>query len=125
MKYDKKQIGEHEPFRAKCALAIAGELSREELAELAEHTQNCSECREAYRDYNAVVNRGIPLLAATYGSTREDVVWDDSVTRTNHCARVREAQLRSLPEPPTHRAISDYRRKWQRPFVNLTLIGAA
>src|SRR6202453_1068397 len=118
MKYDKKQIGEHEPFRAKCALAIAGELSREELAELAEHTQKCSECREAYRDYNAVVNHGIPLLAATYGSVREDVVWDDSVARTKLFARVREAQLAALPAP-------NYQCKVRRPFVSLTLIGAA
>jgi hypothetical protein len=52
----------HESFEQLCALAIAGDLEPEEFRRLGEHLYECAECRAAYRDFHAIVERGFPVI---------------------------------------------------------------
>lgn len=53
---------QHEQFLELCALAASGNLSEAEGKKLREHLADCSECREAIRDFNSVVDGMIPEL---------------------------------------------------------------
>jgi hypothetical protein len=53
---------QHEEFLELCALATSGSLHRDEAKKLREHLVLCSECREAVRDFYAVVDGLIPEL---------------------------------------------------------------
>lgn len=57
----------HEKYRELCALAASGNLNQAEQEELREHLADCAECREAVKEFRAVVDDVI-LRAA------EDVV---------------------------------------------------
>jgi hypothetical protein len=52
--------GPHEEFLELCALATSGSLSDAERARLREHLPTCSECREALREFESVVNEIVP-----------------------------------------------------------------
>jgi hypothetical protein len=53
---------QHEEFLELCALATSGSLHRDEAKKLREHLVLCSECREAVRDFYAVVDGLMPEL---------------------------------------------------------------
>ena len=52
----------HESFEQLCALAIAGDLEPEEFRQLCEHLYECAQCRAAYRDFHAIIERGFPVI---------------------------------------------------------------
>jgi len=54
---------QHEEFLELCALAASGSLSEAEGKKLREHLVSCSECREAMKEFDAVVDEVIPKLA--------------------------------------------------------------
>jgi hypothetical protein len=54
---------QHEEFLELCALAASGSLSEPERKKLREHLVACSECREAMKEFNVVVDEVIPELA--------------------------------------------------------------
>jgi len=54
----------HDEFRELCAIATSGELSEQEQRKLREHLTGCPECRQALREFEAVVDVGVPLLAS-------------------------------------------------------------
>jgi len=54
---------QHEEFLELCALAASGSLNEAEAKKLRVHLVACSECREAMKDFNAVVDEVIPELA--------------------------------------------------------------
>jgi hypothetical protein len=54
----------HEEFLKLCALSTSGALSAEEQKKLREHLQSCSACREAMKQFEAVVDHGIPALGS-------------------------------------------------------------
>jgi hypothetical protein len=53
----------HEEFLELCALAASGSLGEAEGKKLREHLVACSECREAMKEFNVVVDEVIPELA--------------------------------------------------------------
>jgi len=55
--------GPHDEFLELCAVSTSGHLSEEERNRLEEHLAVCSACREALRQYEAVVDEAIPALA--------------------------------------------------------------
>jgi len=57
------RAGQHEEFLELCALSTSGSLSEEEQKRLREHLATCAECREAMKQYERVVDCGIPALA--------------------------------------------------------------
>jgi len=54
--------GPHDEFLELCAVSTSGHLSEEERKRLQEHLAVCSDCREALRQYEAVVEQAIPAL---------------------------------------------------------------
>jgi signal transduction histidine kinase len=58
------QIEPHDEFLELCAVATSGQLTIEEQKKLREHLAVCSSCREATREYEAVVSHAIPAMAA-------------------------------------------------------------
>lgn len=56
--------GPHDEFLELCAVSTSGQLSEEEQNRLKEHLAVCPACREALRQYEAVVDRAIPAIAS-------------------------------------------------------------
>ena len=54
----------HDEFRELCAISTSGELSDQEQRKLKEHLTGCPECRQTLKEFEAVVDIGIPLLAS-------------------------------------------------------------
>ena len=54
----------HDEFLELCAVSTSGQLTEEEQKKLQEHLAVCESCREALRQYEAVVNQAIPAIAA-------------------------------------------------------------
>ena len=53
----------HDEFLELCAVSTSGELSQEEQRRLKEHLAVCPECRQALKEFEAVVDVGVPLLS--------------------------------------------------------------
>src|SRR5579864_1823234 len=54
----------HDEFLELCAVSTSGELSQEEQRRLKEHLAVCPECRQALKEFEAVVDVGVPLLSS-------------------------------------------------------------
>jgi hypothetical protein len=65
----------HDQFLALCALSTSGELTEEEHKRLQEHLAACPSCREAKKQYDAVVSNAIPALAPEPESVEPDPSW--------------------------------------------------
>ena len=65
----------HDEFLALCALSTSGELTAEERTRLQEHLAACPSCREAMKQYEAVVSETIPALAPHPESVESDPSW--------------------------------------------------
>ena len=65
----------HDEFLELCAISTSGELTGEERARLKEHLAVCPSCREAMKQYNAVVSKTIPALASDPESLESDPSW--------------------------------------------------
>src|SRR5208283_2620512 len=59
------QSGPHDEFLELCAVSTSGELTEEEQERLQEHLAVCPSCREVLRQYESVVDRAIPAVAAS------------------------------------------------------------
>jgi hypothetical protein len=72
---DKRENGKwsgmrpHEEFLELCALSTSGELSEEEEKRLQDHVATCSDCRQGLREYAAVADVGVPLLASALSTS--------------------------------------------------------
>jgi predicted nucleic acid-binding Zn-ribbon protein len=58
------RMGPHEEFLELCALAAAGGLTAKEQNRLQAHLAVCPGCREAMKQFEVVVDQGIPALSA-------------------------------------------------------------
>lgn len=65
----------HDEFLELCAISTSGELTGEERARLQEHLAVCPSCREAMKQYKAVVSKAIPALASDPESLESDPSW--------------------------------------------------
>src|SRR3984893_10729444 len=59
--------GPHEEFLELCALSTAGGLTPEEQTKLQEHLAKCSDCRDARKQFETVVDHAVPALAPELG----------------------------------------------------------
>ena len=75
--YVRSAMKPHEEFLELCALATSGNLTEEEQRTLRDHLAICPECREAMKQFEAVVDRGIPALAPELAreTPEEDPSW--------------------------------------------------
>src|SRR5258708_284500 len=67
----------HEEFLDLCALSTSGNLSREEQRKLQKHLAFCPDCREALKEFEALVDRDMPTLAPDLadGLVEMDTTW--------------------------------------------------
>lgn len=65
----------HDEFLELCAISTSGELSGDERKRLQEHLAACASCREAMKQYDAVVSNAIPALAPDPGRVESDPSW--------------------------------------------------
>lgn len=60
-------VDPHEEFRELCALSTSGSLSVEERNRLQAHLKSCSDCREAMKEFEAVLDNVVPAFAPDLG----------------------------------------------------------
>jgi hypothetical protein len=58
------EMGPHEEFLELCAVSTSGDLTEEEHKKLQAHLAGCAECRRAFKEFEAAVDVGVPLLAS-------------------------------------------------------------
>jgi Putative zinc-finger len=78
MKVFGRKPEEHEEFLNLCALSTTGELTDTERRMLQEHLSECRQCREAMKQFNAVVDHAIPTIGAEYAHHEHDTPEDSS-----------------------------------------------
>jgi hypothetical protein len=61
---DWSEMGPHQEFLELCAVSTSGDLTDEEQKKLQAHLAGCAECRQALREFEAVVDVGVPLLSS-------------------------------------------------------------
>jgi hypothetical protein len=67
---DKKKRSEmrsHDEFLELCAVSTSGDLGDEERKKLLDHLAVCLECRQALKEFEAVIDVGVPLLSSELG----------------------------------------------------------
>jgi len=78
----------HDEFLELCAISTSGELTGEELKRLQEHLAVCPSCREAKKQYDAVVSKAIPALAPEPESVESDPSWSQEQAEAAFFQRV-------------------------------------
>jgi hypothetical protein len=71
---------EHEKYEELCALATAGVLTPAESRLLTAHLDGCSECREAFAQYQHLATGGMSFLAGHFAESPSNVRFDESST---------------------------------------------
>ena len=69
------QISPHDEFLELCAISTSGQLAGEEHKRLQEHLAVCPSCREAMKQFEAVVSKIIPALARDTENLGSDPSW--------------------------------------------------
>jgi hypothetical protein len=95
----------HQEFQELCALSTTGELTVEESARLTEHLTHCDYCREAKRQYEALIATTIPALGAE-SSPDEDSEDAPGFWSLEQAEATLMETLRREPAPPSPRPIS-------------------
>lgn len=65
----------HDEFLELCAVSTSGQLTGEEQKRLQGHLEVCPPCREAMKQYEAVVSKTIPALAPDPENLESDPAW--------------------------------------------------
>jgi hypothetical protein len=86
---------EHEHFKELSSLAIIGELSPAELAELTSHLRECPSCQATYSEFTQLTEDHLPLGDCRPGRSRAPV---SNSLRENVLRRVTDEGLRVSPE---------------------------
>src|SRR5882762_10385299 len=114
---------QHEEFVELCALAASGILSESEAKKLREHLVACPECREAIKEFGAVVDEVIPKLAP---ELKQDPPLDPSFSQQKAEASFRKrltdekererngVEADSSPSPSVVRRSRGFRRRFDR-----------
>jgi len=96
----------HDEFLELCAVSTSGQLTEEEQKKLQEHLAVCQSCREALRQYEAVVGQAIPAIAANEEpeSAQSEPAWSQEEAERAFFRRLAQEEKR---EPKNFRGPSD------------------
>lgn len=85
----------HDEFLELCAVSTSGELTAEEQKKLQAHLAVCESCRQSLQQYEAIVNRAIPTIAADE-SPRDlsDKPWSQEKAEKSFFNRLRQEEKR-------------------------------
>src|SRR5882724_10121445 len=89
--------GPHEEFLELCAVATSGNLTREEHRKLQEHLAGCTECREAMKQFETVVDQTIPSLGPELAGepSEPDPFFSQEAAETSFFKRLSEEDEKS------------------------------
>ena len=84
----------HEEYLKLCAASTAGELNAQEKKKLEEHVPFCTTCQRALRDYENVLQHGLPQLASEFELDNEeaDGSWSDQKAERAFFQRLEDEQ---------------------------------
>ncbi len=90
-------MGPHEEFLELCALSAGGGLTPEEQKRLDEHLAGCSDCREARKQFETVVDQAIPALAPELApeTPAEDPSFSQEAAEASFFKRLSEEEEKS------------------------------
>jgi predicted nucleic acid-binding Zn-ribbon protein len=71
-KKKRSEVRSHYEFLELCAVSTSGDLGDEERKKLLDHLAVCFECREALKEFEAVIDVGVPLLSSELGPIPSD-----------------------------------------------------
>jgi hypothetical protein len=125
----------HEEFLALCALATAGSLSDGEENRLREHLAICGDCRAAVKQFESVIDHGLPALAAELaGDTTEkdsafslgsaEAAFFKRLSREGEKSRAQFADAEPWLSPLVVRRSRDFRRRFDRYYFWLPMAGS-
>ena len=93
MTMEEEALNEHDKFKQLAAMATAGPLTANELADLKNHLRTCEGCREAYQQYRVLTREGFPILAASYDQAETKGDWDVRRAHARLFASIRIAEM--------------------------------
>ena len=85
----------HDEFLELCAVSTSGQLTEEEQRKLQEHLAVCTSCRQLLQQYEAVVSRTIPVIAANE-APQPDSDWSLDQAEAAFIKRLEQAQKHEL-----------------------------
>lgn len=99
----------HDEFLELCAVSTSGQLTQEEQKKLEEHLAVCPSCREAIRQYEAVVAHAIPSIAAeeapedlepgpSWSQDRAEAALFDRIAQDDNAGRAPRRDKDGIPE---------------------------
>jgi hypothetical protein len=99
----------HDEFLELCAVSTSGQLTQEEQKKLEEHLAVCPSCREAIRQYEAVVAHAIPSIAAeeapedlepgpSWSQDRAEAALFDRIAQDDNAGRSPRRDKDGIPE---------------------------
>ena len=109
----------HDEFLELCAVSTSGNLSEEEWKKLQNHLAACPECRQALKEFETVVDIGVPLLSSELApSLSEDP--NAAPIETHEMVGAKRARIDSetRPEVPDGALIAAHRNGHRRTHVN-------
>jgi Putative zinc-finger len=106
------RMGPHEEFLELCALSAGGGLTPEEKKRLDEHLADCSDCREARKQFETVVDQALPALAPELAAETlaEDPFFSQEAAEASFFKRLSEEEEKSRHQ---HRDVEP----WLSPLV--------
>jgi hypothetical protein len=116
-------MGPHEEFLELCALSAGPGLTPEEQKKLDEHLAGCSDCREAKKQFETVVDHAIPALAPDLSPEppSEDPSFSQEAAEASFFTRLSEEEENSRhhlrdPEPWLSPLVVRRSRRFRRSF---------
>jgi hypothetical protein len=106
----------HEYYEELCALGASGQLSEAEERELAEHTQNCDECRGACEEFSDLLKELPPVEEAVDLVALRQA--EEAEYRKRFLARARSEGKRFSPEAEEGR--SPKTSRWRLPHLGVS-----
>ncbi len=91
MRGEASRVVPHDEFLELCAISTSGQLTEVERQHLEVHLSECTGCREAMRQYNAIVEEAIPAVASEYLKDEEaalDGSWSQNSAIANLLGRL-------------------------------------
>ncbi len=132
---DEQRLGsQHQEFLELCALAASGSLGEAEGKKLREHLVVCSECREAMKEFHAVVDAVIPELALELtGEPAFDPCFSQEKAEASFRKRLTDEKERERDQvgadpsvsPLVVRQVSSFRRHFERYDLWLPMAASA
>ena len=125
---------QHEEFLELCALATSGSLNEAEGKKLREHLAVCSECRDAIKDFDAVVDGMIPELTPELrGHTPLDPSFSQEKAEASFRKRLTDeiereqngVEAGSSLAPPVARRSRSFRRQFDRYEIWIPMVASA